>query len=49
MLADGVANGLYRVQPWLAVTPGVILALTTLAFNQLGDGVRDALAPKGGG
>lgn len=48
MLADGVANGLYRVQPWLAVTPGVILALTTLAFNQLGDGVRDALAPKGG-
>jgi ABC-type dipeptide/oligopeptide/nickel transport system permease subunit len=49
MLSDGVANGLYRVQPWLAVIPGVILALTTLAFNQLGDGVRDALAPKGGG
>lgn len=48
MLSDGVANGLYRVQPWLAVIPGAILALTTLAFNQLGDGLRDAFAPKAG-
>ena len=48
MLADGVAGGLYRVQPWLAVIPGAILALTTLAFNQLGDGVRDAFTPRGG-
>lgn len=48
MLSDGVAVGLYRVQPWLAVFPGLILALTTLAFNQLGDGIRDAFAPKGG-
>ncbi len=48
MLSDGVANGLYRVQPWLAVVPGVTLALTTLAFNQLGDGLRDAFAPKAG-
>lgn len=49
MLADGVANGLYRVQPWLAVVPGAALALTTLAFNQLGDGLRDAFAPREGG
>jgi peptide/nickel transport system permease protein len=48
MLSDGVVGGLYRVQPWLAVVPGVALALTTLSFNQLGDGVRDAFAPKGG-
>jgi peptide/nickel transport system permease protein len=48
MLSDGVAGGLYRVQPWLAVVPGVALALTTLSFNQLGDGVRDAFAPKSG-
>ena len=48
MLSDGVANGLYRVQPWLAVIPGAALALTTLAFNQLGDGLREAFAPKGG-
>ncbi len=46
MLADGVVGGLYRVQPWLAVVPGLALALTTLSFNQLGDGVRDAFAPK---
>jgi ABC-type dipeptide/oligopeptide/nickel transport system permease subunit len=26
----------------------VALALTTLSFNQLGDGIRDAFAPRGG-
>jgi ABC-type dipeptide/oligopeptide/nickel transport system permease subunit len=29
--------------------PGVILVLMTLAFNLLGDGLRDALDPRGGG
>ena len=48
MLSDGVAGGLYRIQPWLAVIPGLALALTTLSFNQLGDGIRDAFAPRGG-
>jgi peptide/nickel transport system permease protein len=48
MLSDGVAVGLYRVQPWLAIMPGVLLAVTTLSFNQLGDGIRDAFAPRGG-
>lgn len=48
MISDGVTNGLYRVQPWLAVIPGIMLALTTLAFNQLGDGIKDALTPKRG-
>lgn len=47
MLSDGVVGGLYRVQPWLAIIPGLALAVTTLAFNQLGDGLRDALAPRG--
>ncbi len=46
MLADGVAGGLYRVCPWVAVVPGVALVLTTLAFNQLGDALRDAFASK---
>ncbi len=46
MLSDGVVGGLYRVQPWLAVIPGLALALTTLSFNQLGDGMRDAFAPR---
>lgn len=48
LLADGVANGLYRVVPWVAVIPGVALVLTTLAFNLLGDSLRDAFAPRGG-
>jgi peptide/nickel transport system permease protein len=48
MLADGVSNGLYRVMPWVAVIPGVALVLTTLSFNQLGDAMRDAFAPRGG-
>jgi peptide/nickel transport system permease protein len=30
---------------WVAVEPGVILFLTVLAFNFLGDGIRDAFDP----
>lgn len=36
----------YTVAPWLFAFPGAALLLTTLAFNLLGDGVRDALDPK---
>ncbi|MGH3437692.1 MAG: ABC transporter permease [Sciscionella sp.] len=32
--------------PWLGVFPGVAIFLTTLSFNLLGDGVRDALDPR---
>lgn len=31
---------------WVAVEPGILLFLTVLAFNFLGDGLRDALDPK---
>jgi peptide/nickel transport system permease protein len=31
---------------WIAVEPGVMLFLTVLAFNFLGDGLRDAFDPK---
>jgi peptide/nickel transport system permease protein len=31
---------------WVAVEPGIALLLTTLAFNFLGDGLRDAFDPK---
>jgi peptide/nickel transport system permease protein len=47
MLSDGVSNGLYRVQPWLALIPGLALAGLMLALQLLGDGLRDALATKG--
>jgi len=46
MLSDGVTNGLYRVQPWLALVPGLALASLMLSFQLLGDGLRDALATK---
>ncbi len=32
--------------PWLVVFPGAALSLTLLAFNFLGDGLRDALDPQ---
>lgn len=36
------ASGLYDVAWWLMLFPGGMLILTTLAFNLLGDGLRDA-------
>jgi peptide/nickel transport system permease protein len=34
--------------PWLMIFPVVFLVTTTLAFNLLGDGLRDALDPRAG-
>ena len=36
----------YTAQPWLMVWPGVAVLLTTLAFNLLGDGLREVLDPR---
>ncbi len=33
-------------EPWLAVYPGLAIVIAALAFNLLGDGLRDALDPK---
>jgi ABC-type dipeptide/oligopeptide/nickel transport system permease subunit len=35
-----------RLAPWLVFMPGTAILLTTLAFNMVGDGVRDALDPR---
>jgi peptide/nickel transport system permease protein len=32
--------------PWLALFPGVPIFLVVMAFNLLGDAVRDALDPR---
>lgn len=32
--------------PWLAIFPGLAISLTVLAFNLLGDGLRDILDPR---
>ena len=45
-LSDASTGGLYKDAPWLMLFPGLFLVLTTLAFNLLGDGLRDALDPR---
>jgi peptide/nickel transport system permease protein len=44
MLADAMAY--YKVAWWFVFFPGAALLLTTVAFNLLGDSVRDALDPR---
>lgn len=51
MLADAANGSMYMVAPWMVLVPGLALLALTLAFNLLGDGLRDALDPsssKGG-
>lgn len=45
MLSDSLA--FYQVAWWFPLFPGLALLATTLAFNLLGDSVRDALDPAG--
>jgi peptide/nickel transport system permease protein len=42
------ASQFYDIAWWLMVFPGAFLILTTLAFNLLGDGLRDALDVRAG-
>jgi peptide/nickel transport system permease protein len=44
MLAD--SGTAFTYAPWLMIFPGLALFLTTLAFNLVGDGLRDALDPR---
>jgi peptide/nickel transport system permease protein len=36
----------YTTQPWLMLWPGLAVLMTTLAFNLLGDGLRDSFDPR---
>ena len=47
MLADASRGQLFTVAWWMMLYPGAFLVLLTLAFNLLGDGLRDALDPRG--
>jgi peptide/nickel transport system permease protein len=40
------AQGFYQTSWWYLIFPVLFLLITTLAFNLLGDGVRDALDPR---
>ncbi|REF01009.1 ABC transporter permease [Thermomonospora umbrina] len=42
----GENSDVFRTAWWLLAVPGVLLLVTTLSFNLLGDGVRDAVDPR---
>jgi peptide/nickel transport system permease protein len=44
VIRDG--QDLLYTRPWVAIAPGIMIVLTVLALNVLGDGVRDALDPR---
>ena len=44
LVSDGAR--VLAIFPWLVLFPGLALSLTLLAFNFLGDGLRDALDPQ---
>jgi peptide/nickel transport system permease protein len=43
-----INNGqaLLYTRPWVSLAPGIMIVLTVLSLNVLGDGVRDALDPR---
>ena len=45
MLYDGKAY--YRTSPHLIIAPGLAILLAVVAFNLLGEGLRDVLDPRG--
>jgi peptide/nickel transport system permease protein len=44
IINDG--QDLLYTRPWVSLAPGIMIVLTVLALNVLGDGVRDALDPR---
>lgn len=44
MIARGFAY--FAVAPWISLFPGLAIVLAVVAFNLLGDGLRDALDPR---
>jgi ABC-type dipeptide/oligopeptide/nickel transport system permease subunit len=44
MLSEGTK--FLEIAPWMVVFPGGALTLVVLAFNLLGDGLRDAFDPR---
>ena len=46
MLSDAFKGGYSLSSPWTTIFPGIFITLTVLAFNLLGDGLRDSLDPR---
>jgi peptide/nickel transport system permease protein len=45
-MLNGAVNYI-ETAPWLWIFPGILIVLTVLSINFLGDGLRDALDPRG--
>jgi peptide/nickel transport system permease protein len=46
LMLAGNATDFYREAPWVVIFPGLAVTLVVLAFNTLGDALRDYLDPK---
>lgn len=46
MLSSATNASILVLQPWLLWPPALLIILTVLSFNLLGDGLRDALDPR---
>ncbi len=46
LLADAVNNQYYSIDPEYVLVPGLAIFIAVMAFNLLGDGLRDALDPR---
>ncbi|MDB9518527.1 ABC transporter permease [Roseofilum reptotaenium CS-1145] len=46
LLSAGTNASILVLQPWLVWPPAILIILTVLSFNLLGDGLRDALDPR---
>ena len=50
VIPDSEQNGAraqdMELAPWLLIFPSVVMVVTLMSFNFIGDGLRDALDPK---
>jgi peptide/nickel transport system permease protein len=46
LMLSGTAVEFVQRAPWMAIFPGLAITITVLAFNVLGDSLRDALDPR---
>lgn len=46
MLSTAISARVLKLQPWFWIPPGLLIFVSVLAVNLLGDGLRDALDPR---
>jgi len=46
MLTDAVTWRVLALKPWLWIPPGILIFVSVMAINLVGDGLRDALDPR---